>query len=83
MNKIIHYTVGIVCELLTIRDPYAPKYQRPKLIAQKTNACGHVVRQIIRASNHTDATRHLRGVTGLGQIIATRVGPKTWRIDIE
>jgi len=82
MNKLLRHTVGIVCELLTIRDPYAPKYERPKLIAQKTNACGHVVRQIIRASNHADATRHLHGISNRS-IVATRIAPRTWRIDIE
>lgn len=81
MNKLFRHTVGIVCELLTLKDPYV-KYQRPKLLVEKKDSCGRVVRQVIRASNHADATRHLKGVSAR-LITATRIAPRTWDIRLE
>lgn len=79
------HIVGIICVLLTLPDPYTPKYTRPKLISQKKDKYGHVIQQTIRASNHRDATRHLHGVSieGNKSIVATRTGHNIWNVHIE
>jgi len=78
--NIFRHIVGIASELFTQRDPY-DKYTPPQLISEHRDRRGNT-HQIIRASNHADATRHAESVAGKS-VVATRISANTWDVHTE
>lgn len=80
-SSILRHAVGIACELLTIRDPYADESVVPHIIAESTDGNNFPVRAVA-ANNHTEVNRFSGNVPG-GRVVHTKIGKRKWLIHVE
>jgi len=77
MNKLLRIVTGVLCELLTLDDPY-DKYFHPRVTGSYSDGCGRRVLQV-HAKNYRDVGRITEGLT-IGGEVHTHVGYEQWEI---
>jgi hypothetical protein len=83
--NLFQHLVSFAATMLSVQDPYRDEYEHPRIVSTRRDECGDVVEQTVRASNHHDATRHMKHTTIAGNrsVTATRTGAKTWKVKAE
>jgi len=83
MSKLFRIVVDVVCEMLTIKDPFY-KWRAPEITGRHQDKKGRGVLEV-RADNYIDAASLRDGITFEGNVYksAVHLGGDRWELRIE